>query len=270
MPVQHRAALNLRSFLHENVFILPFVEGHNVFLHFDIDQVKTRFTREPLAATVPLVNLTVACVPKKHRVEVNLRSLLQENVFILPFIAGHNDVLHFDIAQVKTRFTREPLVTTVSSVNLTLACVPVKHRAAFILRSFLHENVFILLFISTLTSPRSKHASRGSLLSTNVSLVNLTLACVPVKHCAALNLMSFLHESVFMILFIVSHDVLLHFDIALVKTRCTREPLVTTVALLNLTVARVPEKHRAAFNLDLLPRECLHSPLHLHFDIAQV
>ena len=73
-----------------------------------------------------------------------------------------------------------------------------------------------------------------------------------------------------MILFIESHDVLLHFDIALVKTRCTREPLVTTVAMLNLTVARVPEKHRAAFNLDPLPRECLHPPLHLHFDIAQV
>ena len=80
------------------------------------------------------------------------------------FIESHDVLLHFDIALVKTRCTREPLVTTVALLNLTVARVPEKHRAAFNLDPLSHENVFILLFISTLTSPRCKHASRGSRL----------------------------------------------------------------------------------------------------------
>ena len=76
--------------------------------------VKTRCMREPLVTTVALLNLTLACVPVKHRAAFNLRSFLRESVFILLFIEGNNDVLHFDITQVKKRFTRDPLVTNVS------------------------------------------------------------------------------------------------------------------------------------------------------------
>ena len=93
-------------------------------------------------------------------------------------------VLHFDIALVTTRFTRESLVTTVSVVNLTVACVPEKLRDAFNLRSFLHECVSILLFIE-------------------------------------------------------GHNVFQHFDIAVVRVRFTRESLVMNVSLENLTVAFV-------------------------------
>ena len=75
----------------------------------------------------------MACVAVKQRVAFNL---------ILLFIEGDNVFLHFDIAQAKTRFTREALVTNVV-VNLTVACVPVKHRAALNLRSFLHESVLM-------------------------------------------------------------------------------------------------------------------------------
>ena len=124
-----------------SVFILLFIEGHNVFLHFDIAQVKTRFTWESLVTNVSSINLTVACVLEKHRAAFNLRSFLHESVFVLLFVEGHNVFLHFDIAQVKTRFTWESLVTNVSSMNLTVACVPEKHYDAFNLRSFLHENV---------------------------------------------------------------------------------------------------------------------------------
>ena len=144
---------SLRSFLHESVFTLLFLHC-SVSLHFDIAQVQTRFTREPLVTKVSLVNLTVACVPEKHRAAFNLRSFLHENVFILLFIEGHNVIRLL-----------QPLVTNVSLVSLTVACVPGRHRAAFNLRSFLHKSDFILLFISTLTSPRSKHASRGICLS---------------------------------------------------------------------------------------------------------
>ena len=80
----------------------------------------------------------------------------------LLFGQDHNIFLLFDIAQVKSRFTRDPLVTNAFWVSLTVACVPGRHRAAFNLRSFLHKSDFILLFISSLTSPRSIHASRGS------------------------------------------------------------------------------------------------------------
>ena len=211
------------------------------FVHFDIDQVKTRFTREPLAATVPLVNLTVACVPKKHRAAVNLRTVLHKNVFILICIEGHNVFLHFDIAQVKTRFTREPLVTNVSWVELTVACVPVKYRVAFNLRSFLHESVFFLHIMKgnndvlhfDITQVK-KRFTRDPLV-TNAFWVSLTVACVPGRHRAAFNLRSFLHKSDFILLFIEGHDVFLHFDIAKVKTRFTRDPLVTTVSSVNLT-----------------------------------
>ena len=148
-----------------------------------------------------------------------------------------------DTAQAKTRFTRQLLVTNVSLVNLTVACVPVKHQAALNLRSFLHGSVFTLLaieghnvfphFNNALVKARFTRES----LVTNVPLGNLTVACAPEKNRAAFSLRSFLHENVFILLFIESHGVLLHFDIALVKTRCMREPLVTTVALLNLTAA---------------------------------
>ena len=141
--MQHRAAFKMRSFLHESVFILLFIDSDNVSLHLDIAQVKTHFTQEPLVTTVSSVNLTVACV--RNTVPRSLRSFLHESVFTLLFL--HCSVsLHFDIALVRTRFTREPLVTTVSSVNLTLACVPEKHRAASNLMSFRHESIFILLF----------------------------------------------------------------------------------------------------------------------------
>ena len=174
-------SFHVRSFLKETVFILLFNESHNVFLHFDIAKVKTRFTREPLVTTVSLLNLTKACVPEKHSAAFNLRSFLHESVFILLFIESNNVFLHFGIVLVKTRFTREPLVLTVSLVNLTVACAPEKHRAAFNLKSFLHESVFILLFIE-------------------------------------------------------GPDVFLHFDIAQVKTRFTQEPLVTTASSVTLTV----------------------------------
>ena len=176
VPEKHRAAFNLRSFLHEIVFILLFIEGHNVFLHFDIVLVKAGLALEPLITTVSSVDLTVARVPEKHRAAFNLRSFLHESVFtstsfnlrsflhervfILLFIESHDVLLHYNIAQVKTRFTREP--TNVSLVNLTLACVPEKHRAAFNLRSFLQKTT---MTFSTLTSPKSKHASRENHLS---------------------------------------------------------------------------------------------------------
>ena len=124
VPAKHRAAFNLRSYVHESVFILLFIESHSVFLHFDIAQVKTRFTREPLVTTVSLVNLTVACVPEKQRAAFNLRSFLHEIVFILLFIEGHNVFLHFDIVLVKAGLALEPLVTNISLVNRTVACVP--------------------------------------------------------------------------------------------------------------------------------------------------
>ena len=57
---------NLWSFLHESVFIILLIEGHNVFLDFDIAQTKTRYTRQPLVTNVSVVNLTVACVPAKQ------------------------------------------------------------------------------------------------------------------------------------------------------------------------------------------------------------
>ena len=118
---------------------------------------------------------------------MSLRStvpLLHGSVFILLFIEGHTVSLHLDIALVKARFAHESLVSIVSSVNVTLACVPEEHRGAFNLRSFLHESVFILLFTK----------GRNSLL---------------------------------------------HFDTAQVKARFTRESLVTNFSLVNLTVARV-------------------------------
>ena len=99
------------------------------FVHFEIAQVKTRFTRSRLVTNVSLVNLTVACVPVKHQAALHLRHFLHESVFTLLVIEGHNVFPHFDIALVKTRFTRESLATKVPLVNLTVACVPVKHRA---------------------------------------------------------------------------------------------------------------------------------------------
>ena len=159
----------------ESVFILLFIESPTVCLLFDIAQVKTHFTEEPLVTTASSVTLTLACVPEKHRAAFNLRSFLHESIFILLSIESHNVFIHFDIAQVKSRFTREPLVTTASSVTLTVACVPEKHRAAFNLRSFLHESIFILLSIER-------------------------------------------------------HNVFIHFDIAQVKSRFTRESLVTNVS----------------------------------------
>ena len=90
----------------------------------------------------------------------NWRSFLHENVFILLFIEGNNDVLHFDITQVKKRFSRDALVTNASLVNRTVACVPVKHRAAFNLRSFLHENVFILPFVEGQCLSPLRHRER--------------------------------------------------------------------------------------------------------------
>ena len=141
----------------------------------------------------------------KHRAAFSLRSFLHENVFILLFIEGHNVFRPLCQRPGQNTLHAGTACHECSLVNLTVACVPVEHRDEFNLRSFLHENVFILLFISTLTSPRSKHASRGSLLSTNVSLVNLTLH-VSEKHRAASNLMSFRHESVFILLFTESHN----------------------------------------------------------------
>ena len=89
----------------------------------------------------------MASVPAKQRAAFNLRSFVHKSVFILLCIERHNVFLHFDIAQIEARFTRESLVTNVSWENLTVASIPVKHRAAFNLKSFLHESVFILLFI---------------------------------------------------------------------------------------------------------------------------
>ena len=105
--------------------------------------VEAHFTRDSLVKSVSLVNR----VPVIHRSSFNLRFFLHENVFILLCMEGHNDVLHFDIALVKARFTQEPLVKNVSLVNLTAKCVHQKHRNAFNLRSFLQGNVFILLII---------------------------------------------------------------------------------------------------------------------------
>ena len=117
------------------------------FVHLDIAQVKTRFGRVPLVTTVSLENLTVARVPEKHRAAFSLRSFLHERIFILLSIKRHNLLIHLDIAPIKSRFTREPLVTNVSWVNLTVACVPARHRGVFNLRYFLHKSVLILLFI---------------------------------------------------------------------------------------------------------------------------
>ena len=191
VPVKHCAAFNLRSFLHESVFILLLMEGHNVFLHFDIAQVKTRFTMGA-ACHDSFCGKSHGgmCLRYCHRsiwgpsstrvsspssTSFHVRSFLKETVFILRFVEGHNVFLHFDIDQVKSRFTREPLVTTVSLLNLTVACVPEKHSAAFNLRSFLHESNFILLSIER-------------------------------------------------------HNVFIHFDIAQVKSRFTGESLVTNVS----------------------------------------
>ena len=102
VPEEHRVAFNLRYFLHESVFILLFIEGHNVFLHFGIAQVKTRFTREPRVTSVSLVNLTVVCLTEKHRAAFNLRSFLHEDVFIPLFTEGHIVCLHFDIWSKQT------------------------------------------------------------------------------------------------------------------------------------------------------------------------
>ena len=77
--------------------------------------------------------------------------------------------------------------------------------------SFLRGNVFMLLFIEVTMS-----------LSSLTSVVNLTAACVRVKHRDAFNLRSFLQENVFMLLFIEGHNVFLLFDIALVKACFTR------------------------------------------------
>ena len=112
--MQHRAAFKMRSFLHESVFILLFIDSDNVFLHLDIAQVKTRFTRESLVTTVSSVNLTLACVPEKHRAASNLMSFRHESVFILLFTESHNGFLLFDIALVRAPFTRQSLVTNVS------------------------------------------------------------------------------------------------------------------------------------------------------------
>ena len=169
IPKKHRAAFNFTTFLHETVLILLFSQDHNVFLLFDIAQVKSRFTRESLVTSVSLVHLTVACVPLQHRAAFKMRPFLHESVFILLFIDSDNVFLHLDIAQTKTRFTQEPLVTTVSSVNLKVACE--KHRAAFIEvlppRERLHPPLHTRsqCVSSTLSSPRAKHASRGNRLS---------------------------------------------------------------------------------------------------------
>ena len=186
VPVKHRAAFNLRSFLHESVFILLSTESHNVFLHLAIALVQTRFTMGAAChdsfcgkshgamclKNTPHLHRSMSC-PSSRRLSSSSASF-----------NGHNVFLHFDIAQVKTRFTREPLVTNVCLV-LTVACAE-KHRAALNLRSFLHGSVFILLFIESPT-------------------------------------------------------VFLHFDIVLVRTNFTREPLVTTASSLTLTVACVVE-----------------------------
>ena len=111
VPVKHCATFSMRSFLHESVFILLFIEGHNVFLHFDIAQVKTRFTAG--AACHDCFFGKSQCVPEKHRVAFSLRSFLHESVFILLFIEGHNIFRYFDIDLVKARFTQVALVTNI-------------------------------------------------------------------------------------------------------------------------------------------------------------
>ena len=176
----------------------------------------------------------------KHRAAFSVRSFLHESVFILLFIEGHNVFRPLCQRPGENTLHSGTACHERSLVNLTVACVAVEHRDEFNLRSFLHENVFILLFISTLTSPRSKHASRGSLLSTNVSLVNLTLACVPEKHRAASNLMSFRHESVFILLFTESHNGFLLFDIALVRAPFTRQSLATNVSVKKKNSGKCP------------------------------
>ena len=88
VPVKHRAVFNSdlpREYLHPPLH-----------LHFDITQMKTRFTRQPLVTNVALVDLTVACVPVKYRAAFNLKSFLHENVCILPFVENHNVFHHFE------------------------------------------------------------------------------------------------------------------------------------------------------------------------------
>ena len=182
--LRHHAAFNLRSFLHESVFILLFIEGHSVFLHFDTAHLRTRFTREPLVTKVSWENLTVASIPVKHSAAFNLQTFLHESVFfILLFIEGHKVFLHLGIAQVKTRSRWEPLVTTLSVVNLTVALSDTVIVQSGVLppRECLHPHLHrsmsgpssrrlssssssmkVTMSFSTLTSPRSKHASRGS------------------------------------------------------------------------------------------------------------
>ena len=110
--MQHRAAFKMRSFLHESVFILLFIDSDNVSLHLDIAQVKTHFTQEPLVTTVSSVNLSGMC--EKHRAASNLMSFRHESIFILLFTESHNGFLLFDIALVRAPFTRQSLVTNVS------------------------------------------------------------------------------------------------------------------------------------------------------------
>ena len=184
VPAIHRAAFNLRSFLHKSVFILLFIEGNNVFLHFDIAQVKNA-SRGMRLSRMLLWRISVACVPGRHQAAFNLSSFLYECVFILLFTESHFVLLHADIVLLKANFTRETLVTNASLLNLTVACVPLKHRAAFNLRSFLQESVFILFFIE-------------------------------------------------------GNNNVLHFDITQIKKRFTREPLVTNVSLVNLTCGMCP------------------------------
>ena len=99
------------------------MESNNDVFHFDIAQVKKRFTRDPLVTNVSVLKSHV------HRAAFNLRSFSTRVSSSFFFIEGHDVFFHFDIAQVKTNFTREPLVTKVPLVNLTVACVPVQHRA---------------------------------------------------------------------------------------------------------------------------------------------
>ena len=145
-PCEHRAAFNLRSFLHESVFILFFIEGNNDVLHFDITQVKNA-SRGMRLSRMLLWRISVACVPQKHQAAFNLSSFLYESVFILLFTESHFVLLHADIVLLKANFTRETLVTNASLVNLTLTCVPERHRDEFNLRSYLHESIFTLLFL---------------------------------------------------------------------------------------------------------------------------
>ena len=87
-------------------------------------------------------------------------------VFILLFIDSHNLFLHFDVAQVKTRFMWEPLVTNVSlgkshnGMCLSETPCPSSKRTSSSVSS-----LKVTMSFSTLTSPKSKQTSRGSRLS---------------------------------------------------------------------------------------------------------